>query len=65
MRKTLNVGQVKIYIPHDNYCNNCEFKRYVNHSIKYKCMLFRGDMVRDGNNFIRLEACKQAEVPNV
>lgn len=61
----LNVKEVETFLPHDNYYNSCRFKQYVNHQIKHTCILFGGRIERDGNNFIRLEACKNAEVKGI
>jgi hypothetical protein len=62
MWKKINVKEVKICLPHGNYCNSCLFKRYVSHQIKHTCTLFGGRIERDGANFIRLEVCKNSEV---
>lgn len=62
MWKKLHAKEVKIHIPHNDYCNSCLFKRYVNQQIKHTCTLFGGRIERDGANFIRLEVCKKAEV---
>lgn len=64
MWKTLNVKQAKILLPHNDYCNSCQFKQYVNREIKYRCNLFNERIKKDGCNFIRLEICKNAEVQN-
>ena len=62
MWKKINVKQVNIFLPHKNYCNSCQIKRYVNREIKHTCTLFGGKIEKEGNNFIRLEICKNAEV---
>ena len=65
MWKKLNVKEVEVFLPHNNYCNSCQFKQYVNRQIKHKCSLFGGRIERDGANYIRLETCKNAEVKEV
>lgn len=65
MWKTLNVKQVKICLPHNDYCNSCQFKRYVNHDIKHTCALFGKRIERDGENFIRLDICKDLETTHI
>ena len=61
MYKQIKIGTVDIFLTHDDYCNTCKFRRYINHEIKYTCLLFGGEIERDGNNFIRLERCKDFE----
>ena len=52
---------MEIYLNHNDYCNTCKFKRYLNNELKYTCLLFGGQIERDGNNFIRQEQCKDFE----
>ena len=62
MRKYIDVGKVEIFTgANGKYCNQCVFKRYINRDLKYRCILVGGKIERDGNNFIRLEKCKECE----
>lgn len=63
MRRTLQIGNIDIFTDGE-YCNTCLFKKYVNNEIKYTCLLFGKKIKRDGNNFIRLEKCKEREIKN-
>ncbi|MCK9477978.1 MAG: hypothetical protein M0R40_00565 [Firmicutes bacterium] len=62
MIKRLNIGTVDIHITHNNYCNTCKFRRYINHEIGHCCLLLTNEkLIRDGNNFLRLKKCKERE----
>lgn len=63
MIKYIDVGKIGILTDtKGKYCNQCVFKRYINRDLKYRCILIGGKLERDGDNFMRLEKCKECEV---
>lgn len=62
MNKIIKIEKIGLLLQDDKYCNCCNFKKYLNRDLKHVCILFKDKLVRDGDNFLRLDTCKSREV---